>query len=90
MVGYTLLCGAAGILRAQFIPPEYRGAPVTVTRVITLVLAMVVLGNVHHSPSLILLSCAAFAGVAAYSQSLIMHEEVPNYDDEVDEDLNVF
>lgn len=77
-IAVHLLMGAywscIGILRAQHVPPEYRGAPVTLTRVLTLLLTMMVLINVHHSPSLILICCGLFAGGAAYVQSTIMHE----------------
>ena len=73
-----LLMGAywscIGVLRAQHIPPEYRGAPVTLTRVATLVLVMLVLVNVHSSPTMIMLCCGVFAGIAAYLQSTIMNE----------------
>lgn len=78
-IALHLLMGAywscIGILRAQQVPPEYRTAPITVTRTLTLVLSMTVLLHVHHSPTLILLSCSVLAGAATYLQFVGMSEE---------------
>lgn len=55
-----------GQFRGRVVPPDLRNTFLVIPRVTTLVLSIVLLTSIHHSPLLLLASCAALTGTAAY------------------------
>lgn len=63
-----------GYLRGRCVAPELRSTALALCRVATLVISAFLLRSIHHSPLLMLSSCAALMGVAAYLQNVLIVE----------------
>lgn len=74
-----------GYFRGRIIVPELRNASLIIARLMTLVLTVVVLSTIHHSPMLMLATCATLNGAAAYLQITCM-ESRSLMDDNEDSD----
>lgn len=57
-----------GYFRGRIIMPELRNTSLTIARSMTLLFTAIVLSTIHHSPLLMLTTCAALNGSAAYLQ----------------------
>jgi len=65
---------SVGYLRGKIVQPEMRSTSLTLTRVVTLIISIIILNCIHHSPMLILLTCATLNGAAAYFQMMISQD----------------
>jgi len=63
---------AIGYFRGKIIPPELRTSSLTIARFLTMILTVSVLTSIHHSPLMLLATCAALNGAAAYIQNSYM------------------
>ena len=57
-----------GYFRGKIVLPELRNTTLTIPKVLTLILTTTVLSLIHHSPFLMLTTCATLNGAAAYIQ----------------------
>lgn len=83
-----------GQLRGRLILPELRSSSLAITRVMTALLSVSVLTLVHHSPLLMLSSCAVFNGLAAYLHNVFSQIEGSkaigmSEDNDSDEELSI-
>jgi len=62
-------CPAIGLLRGRVVMPELRSTSLALTKVCTAITCGSVLYLVQHSPLLLLTTCSAFTGAAAYFQN---------------------
>ena len=67
---------SVGYLRGRYVLPELRATFLTISRIFTLVIAVVVLTTIHHSPMLILSVCACLNGAAAYLQHVVTQTDL--------------
>lgn len=65
---------SVGNLRGKFVQPEMRSTSLTLTRVVTLIISITILHSIHHSPMLILITCATLNGAAAYFQMMVSQD----------------
>lgn len=71
-----------GTLKGKYIAPEFRSAATSVSRIVTVAIAYIVLHMSHDSPFLIMLACGGLAGGAGYCNMMLVNR---NVDDEGDE-----
>ena len=62
---------SVGYLRGRYVLPELRATFLTISRVLSSIIAVAVLTHIHHSPFLILIVCACLNGGAAYLQNVV-------------------
>ena len=80
---------SVGYLRGRYVLPELRATFLTISRVFTLIIAVVVLTTIHHNPFLVLIVCACLNGGAAYLQNVVTQTDMSRglpavFDDEAD------
>ena len=77
-----------GFLRGRYVVPELRSMSITLSRLGTLVLSVMILSAIHHSPMLILLTCASINGAASYLQNTISiaHDNIAVRGDTTDDE----
>ena len=67
---------SVGYLRGRYVLPELRATFLTISRVISSIIAVAVLTHIHHSPFLILIVCACLNGGAAYLQHVVTQTDM--------------
>jgi hypothetical protein len=77
-----------GYFRGRIIMPELRNTSLVIARSITLALTATVLHTIHHSPMLMLATCASLNGSAAYLQITYMDSKSSLDDDEESDEEN--
>eukprot|EP00981_Chlorochromonas_danica_P005213 scaffold1046_cov162-Ochromonas_danica.AAC.43 len=65
-----------GVYRGRLLLSELRSATLLLPKIAVLAITVVVVGCLHHSPLLLLMSCAALTGCAAYIQ--IVYVSLPS------------
>lgn len=77
-----------GHLRGRLIMPELRSTALTIPKVATLIITVVLLNTIHHSPLMMLTSCAILNGLAAYLHTVYteVNRQSNNEDDYTDDD----
>eukprot|EP00597_Dinobryon_sp_UTEXLB2267_P005347 CAMPEP_0170062026 /NCGR_PEP_ID=MMETSP0019_2-20121128/3397_1 /TAXON_ID=98059 /ORGANISM="Dinobryon sp., Strain UTEXLB2267" /LENGTH=345 /DNA_ID=CAMNT_0010268051 /DNA_START=358 /DNA_END=1395 /DNA_ORIENTATION=+ len=80
-----------GYFRGKIVLPELRNTTLAIPRVLTLLVTMAILSSIHHSPMMMLASCALLNGAAAYIQITYMDgrsiSDVEMEDDDDDADF---
>jgi hypothetical protein len=77
---------SVGYLRGRYVLPELRATFLTLSRMVTLVIAVAVLTVAHHNPMLTLGACAVLNGAAAWLQHVITHTDTTRGLPTIDED----
>ena len=58
-----------GFLRGRYVVPELRGTCITLSRLGTLIISVLILTVIHHNPMMMLVTCAILNGTASYLQN---------------------
>lgn len=79
-----------GFLRGRYVMPEMRSMCMTISRLGTLVISVMLLTFIHHSPMMMMLSCAVLNGTASYLQNTIsaVHDAVAFRGDTTDDEAD--